>query len=71
MSIERFHPIGTPGVPWGTAERAAWLESQTRRRSHADEVDAVILALADRYVAAAQSERHARLRLAQSRRRPS
>jgi hypothetical protein len=49
MSIERFHPIGTPGVPWGTAERAAWLESQTRRRSHADEVDAVILALADRY----------------------
>jgi hypothetical protein len=49
MSIERFHPIGTPGVPWGAAERAEWLASQPRRRSHAVEVDAVILSMADRH----------------------
>lgn len=24
------YPIGTPGVPWGDAERAAWLSRQAR-----------------------------------------
>ncbi|KAF1690629.1 M14 family metallopeptidase [Pseudoxanthomonas koreensis] len=38
----RFHPIGTPGQPWGEAERAQWRATQQRRRSYADEVvDAV------------------------------
>lgn len=32
------YPIGTPGVPWGPAERAAWLARQARRRSYADDV---------------------------------
>ncbi|PJJ99433.1 peptidase [Lysobacteraceae bacterium NML91-0213] len=33
-----FYPIGTPGVAWGAAERAAWLARQRRLRSHADDV---------------------------------
>ncbi len=32
------YPIGTPGTPWGDAERAAWLARQQVRRSYADEV---------------------------------
>ncbi|MBH9576972.1 M14 family metallopeptidase [Inhella proteolytica] len=32
------YPIGTPGRPWGAAERAAWLARQTVQRSYADEV---------------------------------
>jgi hypothetical protein len=30
--------IGTPGKPWGDAEKAEWLSRQCRRRSYADEV---------------------------------
>ncbi|MHA3903092.1 M14 family metallopeptidase [Castellaniella sp. WN] len=44
-----FYPIGTPGVPWGEAEIAAWLARQRRRRSYADEVLAAIDRLRDRY----------------------
>ncbi len=32
------YPIGTPGTPWGDAERAAWLARQRVQRSHAAEV---------------------------------
>jgi len=32
------YPIGTPGTPWGAAEKAAWLARQPIRRSYADEV---------------------------------
>ena len=32
------YPIGTPGTPWGDAERAAWLAAQPKRRSYEDEV---------------------------------
>ena len=32
------YPIGTPGVPWGAAERASWLSRQPKLRSYADEV---------------------------------
>ncbi|WP_298018272.1 M14 family metallocarboxypeptidase [uncultured Castellaniella sp.] len=31
-----FYPIGTPGIPWGAAEVAAWRERQRRQRSYAD-----------------------------------
>lgn len=31
-------PIGTPGVPWGAAEKAAWLARQSVKRSYADDV---------------------------------
>ena len=38
MTLERFHPIGTPGQPWGETERAQWRAAQVRRRSYAGEV---------------------------------
>jgi hypothetical protein len=31
-------PIGTPGVPWGDAERVAWRARQERHRSYRDDV---------------------------------
>lgn len=34
MSTESApYPVGTPGVPWGAAERAAWLARQEQQRS--------------------------------------
>ncbi len=44
-----FYPIGTPGVPWGETETAAWLSRQQRQRSYADEVLAGIERLRDRF----------------------
>lgn len=41
--------IGTPGKPWGDAEKADWRARQARQRSHAEEVMAKIAALADRF----------------------
>jgi hypothetical protein len=32
------YPIGTPGTPWGAAEKSAWLALQAIRRSHDAEV---------------------------------
>jgi hypothetical protein len=34
--------IGTPGQPWGSVEKAQWLEQQTIKRSYAEEVRAKI-----------------------------
>ena len=45
----RFHPIGTPGQPWGAAERAQWRALQRRQRSYADEVLRPVDALRDRF----------------------
>ncbi|WMC12200.1 M14 family metallocarboxypeptidase [Oceanimonas pelagia] len=42
------YPIGTPGQPWGEAERAAWLALQRRQRSYKEEVLAAIERLASR-----------------------
>lgn len=36
------YPIGTPGTPWGEAERAQWLSRQTRQRSYESEVVSVV-----------------------------
>ncbi len=44
-----FYPIGTPGQPWGDAERAQWLAGQVRQRSYADEVLAPIERLSARF----------------------
>ena len=49
MSSFSFHPIGTPGQPWGPAEKAAWRAQQIRRRSYADDVVAVIERLRARF----------------------
>jgi hypothetical protein len=42
MTTSAPYPIGTPGQPWGDAERAAWRSRQQRRRSYADDVLGVI-----------------------------
>jgi hypothetical protein len=39
---DHFYPIGTPGQPWGEAEKAAWRASQRKQRSYADEVLSVV-----------------------------
>ena len=38
-------PIGTPGVPWGEAEKQMWFDTQSVQRSYADDV---LTALAER-----------------------
>jgi len=43
------YPIGTPGQPWGVAERAEWLARQTVKRRYAAEVLAVIERLRSRF----------------------
>jgi hypothetical protein len=43
------YPIGTPGLPWGEAERAQWLARQVRERSYTTEVVARIDRLAERF----------------------
>ena len=42
MTMPSAYPIGTPGQPWGEAERALWRSRQRRQRSYADEVLGVI-----------------------------
>ena len=44
-----LYPIGTPGTPWGEAERADWLSRQTRQRSYEAEVLSVIERLGARF----------------------
>ncbi|WP_226704508.1 M14 family metallocarboxypeptidase [Microbulbifer elongatus] len=44
-----FYPIGTPGTPWGEAERNQWLSRQTRHRSYESEVVSMIERLRDRF----------------------
>ena len=56
MDIQSTYPIGTPGVAWGHAERAAWRTSQRKQRSYADEVVAKIDALRNRFDVAAYGE---------------
>ncbi len=43
------YPIGTPGTPWGEAERAQWLSRQTRQRSYESDVLNVIERLRSRF----------------------
>lgn len=43
------YPIGTPGQPWGSAERDLWRARQVRQRSYADDVLTAIEALRGRF----------------------
>jgi hypothetical protein len=52
------HPIGTPGQPWGDAERAAWRARQRKQRSYQSDVLVPIEALSDRF----QVERYGTVR---------
>lgn len=56
MTDARFYPIGTPGQPWGAAEKAQWRAAQTRKRSYADEVAAPVQALRDGFECIAYGE---------------
>lgn len=47
MSTAHFYPVGTPGVPWGDAERQAWRDRQVRSRSYQDDVVARMERLGD------------------------
>ena len=38
MTMQRFHPIGTPGQPWTDADKATWFRGRQRQRSYRDEV---------------------------------
>lgn len=49
MTSAAFYSIGTPGQPWGDAERAEWLYGQRKQRSYADDVLAVIERLRARF----------------------
>lgn len=49
MTIPAPYPIGTPGRPWGDAEKAEWLSQQTRKRSYADDVLSAIEPLRARF----------------------
>ena len=42
MTTPHFYPVGTPGQPWGDAERAQWRARQVRQRSYADDVLAAV-----------------------------
>ena len=50
------YPVGTPGTPWGSAEKAAWRARQVRRRSHAGDVVAAVERFRDRFDVAAYGE---------------
>lgn len=47
--IERFHPVGTPGQPWGAAEKTQWLSSLRVQRSYAEDVLERVNALGSRF----------------------
>ncbi len=48
--------IGTPGQPWGAAEKAQWRDTQHKKRSYADEVVAKIDRLRQRFDVAQYGE---------------
>jgi len=49
MTTSATYPIGTPGTPWGAAEKAQWLARQIKHRSYATEVQSKIDALRARF----------------------
>jgi hypothetical protein len=49
MTVQAIYPIGTPGQPWGEAEKAQWLSRQTRQRSYEADVLSVIERLRARF----------------------
>ncbi len=49
MNPSRFYPIGTPGQPWGAAERAQWRARQVKQRDYAHDVLQVVETLHDHF----------------------
>lgn len=48
-STHAAFPIGTPGVPWGAAERAQWRAAQQKKRSYFDDVVPAVKRLEARF----------------------
>lgn len=48
-SYTRPYPIGTPGQPWGDAERAQWRAAQRKQRDYGTDVLATVDALRGRF----------------------
>ena len=49
MNPSTIHSIGTPGQPWGQAEKTLWLSRQARKRSYETDVLSVVDRLRDRF----------------------
>jgi hypothetical protein len=49
MTTPTPYPIGTPGIAWGPAERAAWRARQRPQRSYVDDVVSAVDRLRDRF----------------------
>jgi hypothetical protein len=49
MTIAPAYPVGTPGQPWGAAEREQWRAGQPRLRSYDQDVRPRVEALAQRF----------------------
>ncbi|MET4618234.1 hypothetical protein ABIA71_003838 [Stenotrophomonas sp. 2619] len=49
MNDAPFYPIGTPGQPWGAAEKAQWRARQVPQRRYADDVVPAVEALRDAF----------------------
>src|SRR5690606_6532412 len=49
MNQTDFSAIGTPGMPWGAAEKTAWRARQRQQRNYRDEMVAAIDGLRDRF----------------------
>ena len=49
MTSDPIYSIGTPGVPWGDAERTQWFGEQSIKRSYEDEVLDALEALDERF----------------------
>ena len=47
-TVQPVYPVGTPGVAWRDAEKAAWRARQRKQRSYGDEVVSIIDGLRDR-----------------------
>lgn len=58
MTAQTPYPIGTPGQPWGDAERAQWLSLQRVQRSYAQDVLTQIDRLRDRFTVTSYGELH-------------
>ena len=56
MNAVNGYPVGSPGQPWGAAEKAEWRARQRKLRSYADEVVAKIDALRERFDVAQYGE---------------
>lgn len=42
MTPPSFYPVGTPGQPWGAAEKAEWRAHQRKQRDYGDDVASMI-----------------------------